>query len=206
MPLGSVLTATPKMWTIGGRFHTRAHVLLRAATLFSYDRTVTVDRAARTVTLRTQQLWAWKNEREVSFRDVSHVDLRHRSLELGGRHDTFECYEQFTVSLVIKPCTNVPLFSFRSDLLLTREIGMLDLAVSFGDDRHEDAAQAFAARLAEWIGVSLGPPVKHYATDDGTRYFCADCGRASGPGRANCLYCGGELEAVVAVPETARDG
>ena len=194
------------MWAIGDRLYTRAPFAFRALTLFSFDKVLLVDRAREEVVIRSKYFWFLRGEEKFPFTRVSHIDFSYSSLKLGSEHDpnSVEALETFYVNLILRrPLREIRLFRFRGETVSVRDLsGIQQIVLSTSEqDTQENTARAFAHALATHLGVSIGPSVKHYASEDGTRYFCSKCKKGSAPGRTACLYCGGAIDAVIGVKD-----
>ncbi len=206
MFVDSLLRSRPQIWSVGERLYARTPVLHRLLSLFSYDRVVRIDRARSEVVVTSKNFWFLKREETIPFSRVSHLDMEFKSIPIGGDRDPrgIQCFERFRVQLVLRrPHREIPLFTFAGGMLQAHDLPRINLQFKgFGvetgaDYSHDDQAATFTEALARFIGVPVGPPVRHFATEDGAEFYCSECQRRSAPGRSDCLYCGGELEAVM---------
>ncbi len=208
-PASNLFSSAPVVWSIGQRLYARAPLFWRAISLFSYDRLLMVDRAREEVVLRSQWLWRLRREKRIPFSRVNYIDLDYSSIAFDSNrgHQSTEFLQKYKVSLALKkPPETVELFRFSGDAFSVRDdsgfsisgLARIGLGLDSTEDRSKQEASGFVARLADMIQVPVGPRVTHYAMADGTKFFCSECGRRSGPGRDNCLYCGGALDAVIA--------
>ena len=193
-----LLSLSPQVWCEGDHLYARTSLLLQTLGIFSYARTVHVDRAAKYVYIDTRYLWGLRSSTVIPFRKVERLEYRFGSVPtsatIGGHIP--DQVERFRVELVLDDGEHVPLFSFRGEgSAMTGAVGVLwgDSIADFSGDQ-ETTSRAYVDLLQQYLGVSLGG-VPRLADAAGRTWACRSCERPAPPRPGKCLYCGGELAA-----------
>lgn len=74
------LSISPRLDVRPDRLSGRTPWVARVIWLFSYDRSVTVDRARRQVSVATRRFWIWRHRRVIAFDRIDRIILRAREL------------------------------------------------------------------------------------------------------------------------------
>lgn len=106
----------PKVKVKANLLTARSSLFNQLYTLFSYCRTVRVDKDEQTITIRTRFLWLFSKSRKIPFSRIKKIDHSYKSLPLGWdiyRSQVFKRYERYIVSVVLdSPPEKVKLFTF----------------------------------------------------------------------------------------------
>jgi hypothetical protein len=165
------------------------------ARLFGFGREVVVEAGTRLVEVT---IWKWWTAatRTIPFRAFSHIDAGYSETRhsvgalLGGAHGGQHHRETYTLSLVLKKSgERIPVATFSSVVG-----GILP------DETHERGYYTLLEALRRVTGLPVGEPVPVVADENGMVMECASCGRANGPTRTRCQYCGGSCVREVAPP------
>lgn len=195
----SWLSVEPRVWEEGDALYGRASLLLRVLSLFSYDRRLTVDRRARTVTLESRWLWFFQETRTIGFEQIEQIEYKFASVPTSwsfgvGRTDQLE---SFSVNLVLEGEPKaLRLFSFRGEGAVSTGLAgvLLGDSVFDGQGTQESSSRRFVDRLSAFTGASLGRPVRRLTDTTGWTWACTTCSRPGPTRRVKCLYCGGPVE------------
>ena len=189
-----LFTLKPRVDRSGKLLEITTPVFGRAASAFSYHRSVSVDGRRRTVRLVETNAWFFTTIKQLKFEEIDHIAYSFSSLWtswdwLGRVHDLVEA---FTVSLMLKNS---------EELRVARYLGhgaVGDFSTwMMGDDlfdtagTQEDDSRLLVEHLVEVLQVPLGPPGLAPRADHQVRMWkCIRCGRSVAP-KPTCLYCGG---------------
>lgn len=196
-----LLTLSPRLWGDEDYVHCRTHLLISAATLFAYSRTVSVDRKKRVVAIHRRTWWGLRRvRREIPFSRIDHIEYDFDDYPINGSWFVItDQVDRFTVSLALRePQEQVALASFWGDGAVMTGLNGVLLGDSIFDLVGDQAnvSLAFVRALQGLLRVPLGTPVPHGVDRNGARYRCAACGRNSPPTRQKCQYCGGAVAAL----------
>jgi hypothetical protein len=156
------LSLSPKFVVHEQRLLGRTPWLVRLLWLFSYDRSVVVDRGLDRVSIATQRLWLWRRTRTVVFSDVSRIIYRAQGIPslsllrlVFGNGDGAES-AFFLISLALRNGEELELFTVweqqpRAHDWLDRIAGVPAAVDSIGDE----AAGAVVELLRTYIGVHV---------------------------------------------------
>lgn len=157
-----LLALKPRVWVDGARLYARSALAVRLLSLFSYDKTVCVNRLARTVTVWRRVLWVLGGAREVGFDRIESIEYAHSSLPTSfsffyGAQDEVE---SFAVCLRLAgPRERLKLFSFVGEGAV--ETGWK--GVLFGNDDwvdlegdQEASSRHFVRLLHRFTGARVG--------------------------------------------------
>lgn len=194
----SWLSVEPRVWVEGDTLRGRASLLLRLLSLFSYDRCLTVDRVARTVTVDSRWLWFSQQTHTVRFEEIARIEYKFASIGTSwsfgvGRTNQLE---SFSVNLVLQGEPEpLRLFSFRGDgAVSTGLVGvLLGDSIFDGQGTQESSSRRFVDILSQFTGATLGQPSRRLTDSTGRAWACTTCGRPGPARRAKCLYCGGAV-------------
>jgi hypothetical protein len=180
------------------RLVARSALLVQLLTLFSFARTVTVDRKRRVVELETRFLWLARTRRAIRFDEISHLSYGYGSLATSfgflGVHDRME---RFSVGLVLHDDTTVHVFDFSGEGHgdPTGVLGVLldgDSLLDFAGTQ-EAQSLSFVELLMKVTGKGLSKdrPAAHRLMPRARE--CAACGQSTVPSGGRCQACGARL-------------
>ncbi len=157
----SFLAVKPKVWVEGNHLMARTSLFLRLLSLFSYSKTVLVDRAGKVVLIFTKKLWLINRTKHIRFDRIMRIDYSFGSFTtswsfVSGKQDQVE---KFTVSLVLQGRREkVKLFSFSGEgSAATGWSGVLfggDDIVDYAGDQ-EAASRRYVRLLKQFTGKTM---------------------------------------------------
>jgi hypothetical protein len=180
------------------RLVARSPLLVGVLTLFSFARTVTIDRKRRVVQLETRYLWLARSKRVVRFDEISHLSYRYHSLPTSfGFLGVKDRVESFAVGLVLQDESNVHVFDFSGEGHgdPTGIMGVLldgDSLVDFAGTQ-EAQSLSFVELLMKVTGKGLSRdrPAAHRLLPQARE--CPACRQATVPSGGRCQACGARL-------------
>ncbi|MFN7696688.1 MAG: hypothetical protein ACK6CU_11140 [Deltaproteobacteria bacterium] len=180
------------------RLVARSSPLVRVLTLFSFERTVTVDRKRQVVHLETRFLWFGRSKRAIRFDEISHLSYRYGSLWTSiGFLGVKDRVERFSVGLVLRDESEVHVFDFSGEGHgdPTGVVGVLldgDSLVDFAGAQ-EAQSLSFIELLMKVTGKGLSKdrPAAHRLVPRARE--CAACGQSTVPSGGRCQACGARL-------------
>jgi hypothetical protein len=192
----SWLSIEPRVWVEDDKLRGRASFLLRMLSLFSYDRLLTVDRAARMVTVESRVFWFYRRSHTVKFDQIERIDYKFASLTTSwsywvGRTDQLE---SFSVGLIIEGERDpLHIFSFRGEGAVNTGIAGIFFGDSLfdGQGTQESSSRRFVEELSRFTGASLSRTPPQLTDKAGRAWACSTCSHPGPPRRVKCLYCGG---------------
>ncbi len=195
------LSSKPSVKIKGDVVYARTGFLSQLFSLFSYCKTVKIDKRIQKIEITKRIFWIFTTPKELHFDDVSYLDVEYRNYPTGwgftdegfGRTDEIE---KLTVWLIPRDGKGIKLFSFWGEgAVETGMIGVLfggDSVVDFRGNQFE-SAHSFAQMLAQFIRVPVRHPKQRLSAkgpaETAIKYICSKCGRVMNPVKP-CIYCG----------------
>jgi hypothetical protein len=179
-------------------FEARTPLVLRALSLFGYDRRLRIDSNRRIVLLQTRRYWFQRHTRIIPFERIKSIVYGYSPLPFAddGALDVF----RIGLSLTDEP-DPVSLFEFRADAGLAANIALdvgeelsIELPIEFETDE-ELASETFIQLLKRYLGKPVRSAI-HSRVLEAIRkelYPCPHCGRKIMRVAVKCIYCGNRL-------------
>lgn len=176
------------------RLVARSALLVRVLTLFSYERTVTIDHQRKVAHLETRFLWFLTSKKAIRFDQISHLSYAYSSLPTSfGFTGVTDRVEDFRVGFVMHDGTEQHLFTFAGEGQgATGLVGVLldgDSLIDWAGTQ-EESSLSFVELLMKATGKGLSKERLPAHRLVPTAKKCTACGQSSVPSRGRCLYCG----------------
>jgi len=189
----SFFDTCPKIWADKDYLYARTSIFYRFLNLFSYSRTVVVDRIKKHIVIKIKTFWFITSIKYIPFDDIKYIDIEKR--EIGYMFGLFkgigtqDIVEKLYVQVIRKNSpTPVNLFRFVGDpgwdhwfyKYLIDTAGM-----------HYEKALDYAELVSKYTGTKLFKDNKIEYNIKVDHYKCLKCGHVS-PSKIKCMYCGSQ--------------
>lgn len=186
----SFLQISPKVWSDKNHLYAITSKFYQFLSLFSYSRTVLVDRLEKHIEIKIKTLWFITSKKHIDFGDIKNIDIEktggnNRISLIESTHDSETYYVQ--VNRESSPYPEY-LFKFiggyRSNYL--GDLRFFDI-----DGMQYEKALSYAELVSKYTESPLKKDMKIELNIDIDRYKCLKCGHISAS-KTKCAYCGSQ--------------
>lgn len=194
------LQISPKVWIKNGCLYAKTSKIYQVLNLFSYSRTVVIDKQNKYIDIIIRYLWVFFSKNRIPFSDIKYIDRKIREVaeSIGltadgiGAHDVSEVI--YVQVFRKSTCDPVNLFRFVGDG--ARYTGLFGVFVG-GDSpidfigKQNEKSKSYEKLVSEFTGAPLSGERRLFNIDPSEmKYFCANCSHKFKEVVSKCVYCG----------------
>jgi hypothetical protein len=191
----SFLQISPKVWSDQNHLYAKTSKFFRFLNLFSYSRTVIVDRIKKHIEIKIKYFWFITSKKQIAFNDIKTIDIEksggnNRIGLIESTYDSETYYVQVNRESSPYP-ENIFRFvgGYKSNFL--GDFRFFDI-----DGMQYEKALSYAELISKYTESPLKKDRKIELNINVDHYRCLKCGHV-GNSKTKCVYCGGgEMESM----------
>ena len=191
----SFFDTCPKIWADKDYLYARTSIFYRFLNLFSYSRTVVVDRIKKHIEIKVKKFWFFTSKKYIPFNDIDYTDMERREKDgMFAVTQTKGLTETWYVQIIRKNSEEPEnLFRFigdgGADNYYSNLFNNLPF-IKFSGRQYENAL-LYAELVSKYTGAHLFKDTKIEYNVKVEHYKCLKCGHVS-PSKIKCMYCGSQ--------------
>lgn len=186
----SFLQICPKVWADKNHLFARTSKIYQFLNLFSYSRTVVVDRIKKHIEIKIRMFWFFATKRYIPFDDIKHIDMERMEKDVDISFSSFITGDETWYVRAIRKSTPYPeyLFKFIGGVRDNQSYNQ-SLFINV-DGLQFEKAMRYAELVSKYTESQLWKDIKTEYNVNVTHYKCINCGHVS-TSKIKCIYCGG---------------